>query len=113
MKPILATMIAMTSLMTGAASPVVADDLPFPKAKRIELPLPGTDGDGPARPVFCIRKQSKSIIIHILRCRTEGDMSCSLLGERQLQDLSPAARILKVSPLPDGCLQLILRGVVK
>jgi hypothetical protein len=108
MKAILAAMIAMICSLADAAHSLAADDFSRPKAKRI-TPLAITLDCQPRRK-FCVRKESKNASIHVLRCRAENTASCDLAGERPLEDLSPDAKILKIAPVPDGCLLLTFHG---
>jgi hypothetical protein len=111
MKPILAALIVAIGLLSVASGPVTADTPSLPKAKRITIPLIDLD----CRPTrkFCVSKESKNATIRFLRCRIKNDASCDLAGEGPIQLLSPDAKILKIAPMPDGCLRLTVRWPLK
>lgn len=105
MKPILAVVMTVFSLLAGVAGLAAADGLARPKANRPTLPVPCADC-GPRRIFFCTYKESRNVSIHVLRCRTADTASCRLIEDLPL---SPAMKVLKIVQMPDGCWKLTVR----
>lgn len=118
MKPILAALIVAAILDGAHSSTAVRAETaqpvrPLPDKPRIVI---GSIDDRElySNPLHCVYHERRSLAVHLLRCRF--NKPCELTAAQPLSHLEKnfaSAKIVKMAPLPDGCVAVTLVGKFK
>lgn len=86
---------------------------PFPNKPAVVLG-PIDDRELYSNPLHCVYHERRSLAVHLLRCRFS--KPCELTAAQPLSHLEKnfaSAKIVKMAPLPDGCVAVTLVGKLK
>lgn len=109
MKPILVAFMVAAALDANAEP--VQPTRPSPNKPPVVLG-PIDDRELYGNPLHCVYHELRSASVHLLRCRSS--KSCELPTTQALADLEEdSAKIVKLAPLPNGCMAVTLVGKLK